>query len=238
MRHFILSLFCVLLAHPVSAAVFRNSYVSFELPDHWNCAPDGTEWVCRSASKSEQSEAIIVLTGKEAGPQDTMDFFMTKLRKPRTLEGRGGTKLTSTVEYTKPVKINDRTWIDSLHISSELPKFYTRYVVTAEKDDVAVLVTFSSHQSVYTKYVSDFFNAIKSIRVIKGVLPSRMGLAGSQGGILGPNTGEFSLDPGPGGYDNPQNQKSSSSSDLLVGLAIVLLAAGGYLWMKSKKKTR
>ncbi len=232
----ILAILLLFLATSASAAVFRNSYISFELPDHWQCTPEGTEWVCRSASKSENREAIIILTGKEAGPQDTMEYFTERLRRTRTIEGPSGTTLTSKIQYTKPVRINDKVWIDSLHISSELPAFYTRYVVTAEKDDVAVLVTFSSHQSVYTKYVSDFFNAINSLRVIKGVLPSRMNTAGSQGGILGPNTGEFSLDPGMGQYDNPQGQQGGSSSSMLLGLGLILLAAGAYLYIKSKKR--
>lgn len=236
-RHLI-ALSLLILALPTEAAVFRNSYISFELPDHWQCNPDGTEWICRSASKSETKEAIIILTGKEAGPQDTMPYFTERLRRPRTIEGKGGATLTSQIQYTKPVNINNRTWIDSLHIASELPAFYTRYVVTAEKDDVAVLVTFSCHQSVYTKYVSDFFSAINSLRVIKGPLPSRMASAGSGGGILGPNTGEFSLDPGMGGFDNPQNQKGNSSSSVLLGLGLILLAAGAYLWMKSQKRRR
>ena len=50
------------LALPAQAELFRNAYVSFELPPNWACKLEKTEWVCTSKYAKNVKEAIIVLT--------------------------------------------------------------------------------------------------------------------------------------------------------------------------------
>ena len=78
----------VLSPQMVEAKVFRNSYLSFELPDKWDCYLENTAWVCRYAisknclgpnsstptceeQRKKAREAIIILAAKEVGPKDS-----------------------------------------------------------------------------------------------------------------------------------------------------------------------
>ena len=60
--------------------------------------------------------------------------------------------------------INNHPWVDGLHNGSEVTTYFTRYLATV-KDRIAILVTFSAHRSIYTKYSKDFISAIESLRV-------------------------------------------------------------------------
>lgn len=160
-----LSLALILLSFNAHAKVFRNAYISFEMPDTWKCSLEQTEWVCRSTQNKESKEAIIILTAKEVGPTDTFPLYETHLNSPIQSQVRGATGGSKIVYKAKNYKINDQMWIDSLHSSSEVPNYFTRYVATI-KDKIAILVTFSAHKNYYTKYSSQFYQAIMSMRVI------------------------------------------------------------------------
>ena len=165
------------------AKLWSNSYVSFELPDRWNCNIKQTEWICEG-QESSKKEAVIILTAKEVGVQDSLDQYTTYLNRPRSIVGPAGRPLLSRKVYTKEKKYNQHTWIDSLHENSEVPNFYTRYLATTKKN-IAILVTFTSRQSLFTKYELAFNRAVKSLRVVvpDSLLsdPSGYDLAGAGG---------------------------------------------------------
>lgn len=176
-----LSLITLLHCAPSEAAKFQNAYVSFNLPDKWNCSLELTEWVCRTKDPG-LAEALIVLTAKEAGPADSLPNYEQYLKNPRTLVTRSGRAMQSTVYNTTMRQIDGHPWIDSLHFSSEVYNYYTRYVVT-KKDRVGVIVTFSAHKLQYTRYSQEFFNAIASLKVISEQPSSR---APSTNEVIGP----------------------------------------------------
>lgn len=227
-----------------NAKTFRNAYVSFELADRWNCNLEQTEWVCRtSAGPTDNREAIIILTAKEVGPSDTLAAYTAHLKTPRTIPSRTGQPIQSQIYKIEQRNINDQPWIDGMHFASEIPNYYTRYLATV-KDKIAVLVTFSAHKQFYSRYSSDFFRAIESLRVI--ATKSLMGGAGANGiGIPGSDMlgsgnaggmgfGEGDEMPAEGTGQGGMNTKTKGMMALVALIAIF----GVYLMIKPKKKKK
>lgn len=235
-----LPLLCCGLSLSAQAKVFRNSYISFEMPETWKCTLENTEWVCRAEMAKESKEAIIILTAKEVGPTDTFDAYMAHLNTAQATTYKGAAATTSKVVYPpKKVQINDQPWIDGLHQSSEVPNYFTRYVATI-KDRIAVLFTCSVHKDYYTKYSPDFLKAVQSLRVIatKDILanPGANGIRGSSEPIGGPIGQAMPQGLDAGTELEPQAPaKSGATRNLMLGLAFVIGAVGIYIFFKSKK---
>jgi len=246
MSHFVIGLLAVFLSLPAQAKLFSNAYVSFELPPNWDCRRDGTEWVCISQFANQKpKEAMIILTAKEVGPNDTLAGYTAHLKEPRTLPNKSGPPTQSKVFEVKQRLVNNQPWIDGLHLGSEVTDYYTRYMATT-KDRIAILVTFSAHKLHYTKYSSDFIKAINSLRVTatKDLLNRgpkiNIGATGSgpgSGGVIGPPV------IGPMGditADNPPPEASGDRGLLkkLLGLALILAAIGIFLFLQYRKKKK
>lgn len=222
------------------AELFRNSYLSFELPPNWQCKSEVTEWVCVSKYSQKAKEAIIILTAKEKGPTDSLEQYMAHLKQKKPLSTKGGKSIMSHVYTVKKVQINGHPWVDGLHISSEAENYYTRYLGTT-KGNIAVLVTFSGHRQHYTKYSQDFFKAIQSLRVI----PPQMGMANnSRDGAFDPNNkemhGRAPVNPLVTGLDDLPEEQSESGGlsekqTQILALALIFGAIGFYLIRKRKK---
>jgi hypothetical protein len=220
------------------AKVFRNSYVSFELPDRWNCTLEQTEYVCRStvADGVQRQAATIILTAKEVGPQDSLTAYEAHLKVARQITSREGQPLQSQVPQAQ---INGQTWIDGMHLNSEIPNYFTRYLATT-KDRIAVLVTFSAHQAHYSRFSSDFFRAIQSLRVIfnRSTVPGGnintpgAGVIGSGGtGLVGEGDGLLpDQEPG-GGF----GRFLAGAGSTILGILLLAGAIGFYFWSKRKK---
>lgn len=231
-------LICFLLISSLTQAkVFRNAYISFEMPDAWKCNLEQTEWVCRSELSKEAKEAIIILTAKEVGPTDSLQMYDAHLGENITNTSRSGNKITSKVIYKpKHVTINDSEWIDGLHQGSEVENYFTRYMATI-KDNIAILVTLSAHKDFYTKYSSqDFFKTINSLRVIaaKNLLsqPDLGPLRPGSETLGAPISQSMPTDMLPQG-EAPK--KKAKNKLLLYGLAGALALAGIFLVLRSKK---
>jgi hypothetical protein len=221
------------------AKVFRNAYVAFELPDSWNCTLEHTEWVCRSEADKESKEAIIVLTAKETGPTDSFASYTQHLTTPQTAPTPGATP--SRIIYPpKQVKVNEHVWIDGLHMGSEVPNYFTRYLATI-KDRIAILVTFSAHKNFYTKYSQDFFKGVMSLRVIatKNLLNDpKLGPLRPGSETLGQSINQNMPSEMAGMEAMPEESSGSGSKtkSVLFGIAILLAAAAGYVLLKMRKK--
>ncbi|MNJ98428.1 hypothetical protein D3C87_161940 [compost metagenome] len=230
------SLAVILLSFSAQAKVFRNAYIAFEMPDTWKCNLEQTEWVCRSEQSKESKEAIIILTAKEVGPTDTFPLYESHLNSPIALNLKGGGVAESKIVYkAKNVQIHDQPWIDSLHLGSEVPNYFTRYLATI-KDKIAILVTFSAHKQFYTKYSQDFFKAVMSLRVIASKnLLSRPELGPIRPGseTLGAPIG--SAMPSDMMQDG-MNEGGGSNKGLLLGGALLLAAVGVYIFLKKRRK--
>lgn len=226
---------------PAEAKLFRNSYVSFELPNNWNCTMKNTEWLCRSLKDKERREAIIVLTAKSKNAGDNLEEYQNYLKTPRQVVLSPTLSLKSEVQDVELRTINAIPWVDGWHYESELKNYYTRYVATV-KSKLAILVTFSAHRKQYTKYSRDFFKAIQSLRVVAD--PKADSIAQASGlskslsgtGTLGsqlsqsPNVGFGDL-----GLEEPSDSDQKSSGlpiQKLVALFFLLSGIGAYFYVK------
>jgi hypothetical protein len=188
-------IFALLPAQNTEAKIFKNAYINFEMQDNWDCRLEQTEWVCRSIDTAEGKEAVIVLAAKEKGPADELSIYQNHMDNPVQSVSKSGTTLNSIVKIkSRSIKINDHTWLDSLHSDSEIQNYFTRYIATV-KDNIAILVSFSAHNKFYAKHSPNFDKTIQSFKIVatqdflksidtgKGSLGEFAGM-NSEGGIL------------------------------------------------------
>ncbi len=168
-------LLVLLLPGATFAAKFSNQFAEFELPPKWQCTLEGAEWVCQGTDEQKKRDALIVLAAKLKGDTDSLEEFQKYLDKPRIFTAPNGRSVTSAPRYTKTIQINQHPWMDSLHLESEVPGFYTRYLATV-KQDIAVLVTYSINKTKYTDYQAQFDEMVKSMKVFR-----KQGVALNQG---------------------------------------------------------
>ncbi len=148
------------------AAKFANQFAEFELPPQWQCNLEGAEWVCQSTNEGKKRDAIIVLAAKLKGDQDSLDQYLSYLKAAKTFTSVQGKPVKSEPRYAKTVNLNGHPWVDALHLESEIPGFYTRYLATV-KQDIGVLVTYSINKNKYQQYLSEFENMVKTLKVFR-----------------------------------------------------------------------
>lgn len=219
---------------------FTSQYCEFELPPGWECALEGTEWVCQAENKERQKEAIIILAAKIRGEQDDLQQYTAYLKETKTFTLPGGKTQVSEPKYAKLKEVNGHNWIDSLHLASEVPGFYTRYMATV-KEDLGVAVTFSVGKDFYEQYRGIFDKIIGTLRVFRQKQGSDkdyiLANAGSKtedimGGTILDSTGLSG--------DTRMKQKESGGGGFLeenggLLLILLLLGGGGFVAMKMKK---
>ncbi len=237
-----LILFTAFSGVSAQAKLFKNSYVSFELPTNWKCKQEGFEHTCINAFSKKAKEAIIILTAKKKGAQDTIENYEAHLKAERSMTNFKGAKYSSKVKAVRKRKINGTDWIDGIHLGSEVQSYYSRYLATV-KGSIGILVTFSAHKDHYTKYSNDFIRAIKSLKIIASddILSGK--LSGS-GKIRSKKHDIFdmgdNMPEGMFGEFSDENKKSRGLIGMLgkrgaVGLLLLLLAGVGlYIFQKSR----
>jgi LPXTG-motif cell wall-anchored protein len=117
-------------------------------------------------SSSSEKESIIILAAKIRGEQDNLDEYMAYLKKSKEYALPGGKKQISEPKSTKMTRINDHQWVDALHLASEVPGFYTRYLATV-KEDLGVAVTFSVGKDQYSAYQPVMDKLASTLRVFR-----------------------------------------------------------------------
>ncbi len=229
----------LMMAYTVEAKRFANQYCEFELPTGWQCALEGSEWVCQSVNKGRQKEAIIILAAKIRGSQDSLDQYQAYLRSPKTYNLPGGKTQVSEAKYTKTKNINGHRWVDSLHLASEVPGFYTRYVATV-KVDLGVAVTFSVSKDHYTAYQGVFDKVVATLRVFrqKKMDMSKFKLKGKNENLLDNTTFVPDDDDAPDvSHTRKRKRKGGFMEDSTnIMLLVIVAAIAGFLYMKKKKK--
>jgi hypothetical protein len=155
----------VLFSFSAAAKTFSNTYISFEIPDDWNCVLEGPSWVCTPKLARDAKEVIIVVNAKVAGPEDNPENFKSYLAKPRNITSKSGTPITSKVYSVEERTIGGQTWIRAQHISSEVPDFYTLYMVTI-RNQLAILATFSVDKNKALDYNKTFDAAVRSMKIV------------------------------------------------------------------------
>lgn len=239
-KFYLTPLLCVLISWPVMAKRFSSQYCEFELPLGWECALEGTEWVCQSENKDRQKEAIIILAAKIRGEQDSLDAYMSYLKNNKTFTLPGGKTQVSEPKYTNMKEINGHRWVDSLHLASEVPGFYTRYLATV-KEDLGVAVTFSVGKDFHSSYQGIFDRVVDTLRVFRqaGADHSKMHIAGQDKDLLGGND-DFIPDGGDK-FDINQAKGKGKVQGLgttELGLLGLLAAIVVFIFLKKKKKKK
>ena len=156
-----------------SAKTWTTGYLSFDLPDNWKCGLDGSEFVCRPLGKVAEKEAIIVIAAKLPGKEDNLKAYYDFLKKPKQGHDLRGLAFSSHVNVIKHKEVKGTTWVDAIHLSSELRDFYTRYLATV-KEGLAILVTYSVAKSKNSVYAADLVKMVESVQVlVPSQTPSR-----------------------------------------------------------------
>ena len=216
----------------VDAKVFSNSYISFKIPDEWNCISEKTEWICRHRKQKESKEAVVILTSKQANlAKDNLSAYFKHLKKPQLIYSRDKKILTSKVIHVKSTLIKGLQWVDGWHLNSEVPNYYTRYLGTV-RNNLGVLMTCSIHKSVYTRYNKVCFDAIASLHIHVGKNFFKSGNRHRLGGTLGSRF-TAALEK-----DEEDILLGSQDNSTLIGILVVLVLGGIGLILFAKKKKR
>lgn len=237
-QRIILPLLIFLVMVPLQAKRFTSQYCEFELPPGWECALEGTEWVCQSTNKDRKKEAIIILAAKIRGGQDDLAQYQAYLKKAKTFTLPGGKTQVSEAKYTKMNRINDQAWVDSLHMASEVPGFYTRYMATV-KEDLGIAVTFSVAKDHYEAYQDLFEKIIQTLKVFrqKNIKPSDFKLAGEGGGDL-LDAPIIPTDNNLYGIDSQKKKGSGGAGSSATDYLIYALIGGGALFALAKMRKK
>ena len=235
----LLALFMAFMPGQSFAAKFTSQYCEFELPVGWACALEGTEWVCQSSNKDRQREAIIILAAKIRGDSDSLDYYQNHLTQSKTFMLPGGKTQVSEPKYARKWEstADKHPWIDALHMASEVPGFFTRYMATT-KEDLGIAVTFSVAKDHYDSYQDVFQRIIDSMRVFRqGQATGDFKLATrDEGGIVGdiPAYGDGTK------YDISNAQTSRGKTNNTSGsdyfIILLVLAGLGFAVYKLKNK--
>ncbi len=237
------ALACLLLggfAQTSHAARFANQFTEFELPPGWQCNLEGAEWVCQSTNDGKKKDAIIVLAAKLKGDQDSLDQYLTHLKAAKSYMSAQNKPVKSDPKYAKNATVNSHAWIDALHLESEIPGFYTRYLATV-KEDIGVLITYSINKNKYQEYIKDFDSMINTLKVFRKKGPGLNAAPASanlfdQTKIPGGMTEStvFNTAPIQGGAETPV-EAPKKSGDMTLLLVAGAAAIAVLLFLKKKR---
>ncbi len=242
MKFFLTALLSFAFVSSIYAKRFANQFLEFELPPRWECALEGSEWVCQNLSKERKKEAIIIFAAKIRGPTDSLDQYLGYLKQNKTFSLPNGNTQVSEAKYSKINLVNGHRWVDALHMGSEVPGFYTRYLATVKRD-LGVVVTFSVSKDHYTYYQKLFDTMISSLKVFRQAAASTnsgLALKKKEDNLLDTNV---ELIPDFVGQVNiGVNQKKSGSKDSddtsFSLILLLLIAIGIFVALKFRKKKK
>lgn len=221
----------------VFAKTFSSQFSEFELPNGWECALEGSEWVCQSENKDRKKEAIIILAAKYRGEQDSLDQYQAYLKAAKTFSLPGGKTQVSEAKSVTVREINGQRWVDALHLASEVPGFYTRYLATV-KDTLGIAITFSVAKDHYDSYQDIFEKIIATLKVFdqKGATGGTWKPKGQEGDLIGEGTYVPDQGQNPDISVQKKQSKGSGGDDTTTMIIIVAVAAVAFFLIKMRKK--
>jgi hypothetical protein len=229
----------IILSTTTHAKRFSSKYVEFELPSGWECALEGSEYVCQSENADRKKESIIILAAKIRGEQDNLDEYMAYLKKNKSYNLPGGKQQVSEPKSTKLSTINDQRWVDALHLASEVPGFYTRYLATV-KEDLGVAVTFSVTKDLYSSYQPIMDKLVSTLRVFRQKKTSNLADLRS-GNSEDPNFADATFNPNTA-MDLQANRTKKrgagdgENDDMMMIIGLIVVGSVVMLILKGKKK--
>ncbi len=223
----------------VYAKTFSSQFTEFELPAGWDCALEGSEWVCQSDDKDRKKEAIIILAAKYRGEQDSLDIYQAYLKQPKTFTLPGGKTQISEAKSNQIKTINGQRWVDALHLASEVPGFYTRYLATV-KDNLGIAITFSVAKDHYDAYQDMFEKIVATLKVFdqKSADANKWTKKKDEGDLVDGSTvvGDTSVNPDIGKQHKASGDGDSSAVQSI--LIILVIAAIAFIIMRIRKKKK
>ncbi|MCB9094137.1 MAG: hypothetical protein H6621_03620 [Halobacteriovoraceae bacterium] len=221
---------------------YETNFLSFELPVGWECVMEGTEYVCQSEHEERKKEAIIIFAAKIRGKNDSLEYYQSYLKKKKTYNLPGGKTQVSDPKYARVKEINSHRWVDALHLSSEIPGFYTRYLATVKKD-LGVAMTFTVSRQYYNTYKTLFDKVVSSLRVFRkggDIYDKSLAIKGSKkgsGSLLDdasfiPDEDSFDISSRKSGDDS--RVEGSQSDDTFFYIIIILVAVAA-IFLKKRK---
>jgi len=149
----------------LDAKPFANNFIEFNVPDSWVCADSGQNWTCQPLDPKKTKDAVIVMASGAQGPGDSMQEYYTFLNTSLAVYNpSNGAKAKSTPIYTQYKDIFGQKWVDSQHLSTAVPGYYTRYLATV-KDGRAILFTVTIEKNKYNVYMSELYKLIESMKI-------------------------------------------------------------------------
>ncbi len=149
----------------LNAKPFANNFIEFNVPDSWGCSDSGQNWACQPLDPKKTKDAVIVMASGPQGPGDSMQEYYTYLNASLFVYNpSNGAKAKSTPTYTQYKDIFGQKWVDSQHLSTAVPGYYTRYLATV-KDGRAVLFTVTVEKNKYNVYMSELYKLIESMKI-------------------------------------------------------------------------
>lgn len=144
---------------------FKTDFISFNLSNQWDCKMDGSEYVCRPIEKDKAKEAIIIIAAKIPGKDDNVKAYYSYLKEPKKIADFQGRTIASKMNVIKYKEVKGTQWVDSIHLSSEIKDFYTRYLATV-KNSIAILVTYTVARSRHKLYTAELNRMVQSLEVL------------------------------------------------------------------------
>jgi hypothetical protein len=220
------------------AKTFSSQFSEFELPTGWDCALEGSEWVCQSDDKDRKKEAIIILAAKYRGEQDSLDAYQAYLKQAKSFNLPGGKTQISEAKSVAIKTINGQRWVDALHLASEVPGFYTRYLATV-KDNLGVAVTFSVSKDHYDAYQDIFEKVVATLKVFdQKTADAGKWKAKQAEGDLVDSTTVIDANSKPDINVQKKGNGSDGAGTTESILMIVGLCAVGFIILKMRKKKK
>lgn len=222
----------------LEAKTFTSQFSEFELPTGWDCALEGSEWVCQSDDKDRKKEAIIILAAKYRGEQDSLDQYQAYLKQPKSFNLPGGKTQISEAKAVTVREINGQRWVDALHLASEVPGFYTRYLATV-KDNLGIAVTFSVAKDHYDAYQDIFEKVIATLKVFdqKTADAQNWKIKGKEDLVSGTDVVDnTNTNPDISKQKTGKGNGDDSTTESI--LLIVGLCAVGFIILKMRKKKK
>ena len=187
----------------------------------------------------EERRPLLLWPPNIEGHEDSLEEYQRYLKDVKAYQLPGGKSQISEPKYTKTKSINGQQWVDALHLASEVPGFYTRYLATV-KEDLGVAVTFSVTKDLYSAYQGIFDNVVASLRVFRQKKQNLadIKLGGSKDGDA--NFEDTTFAPTDPNFDIgvAKKKRSDESGEGGDGLLLLLigLAVAAFIILKLKKK--
>jgi hypothetical protein len=153
------------LSFAIQAKQISTPFLNFQISNRWDCEfQDPLAYVCRLQQNQPAQDALIIVSAKEAGPEDNFSSFQKYLGMPKPLQAKGATPSISKVQYVRILDIHKQKWTEGLHLNSEIEGYSTRYLATV-KGKLSVLVTLSAAQNHWKFFEQDFKMAVQTLQL-------------------------------------------------------------------------